>query len=251
MKNLQKTLFKAKILLECPSCKNAFPITKQQLKATTTKCKACHNIFKYSDQLEAAGLPLPIKDGPDFIPVQKGLDMRSLTERLEIVMRAKDLYKKDPTTELIIVHVFLLIFSYMFITEKGEFAPFYFVFLIPFFLWAFKLLFESLIFWFNRTYVTVNKDMIVVEHTPINFWTLKDRHLMVHAIEQLFVQKYEETKEGIPGLISWSVNLKMTDGEVIKLISELGHYEDAQLIENEIEKYLGIEDRLVLKDEVD
>lgn len=240
-------LFTKKILLECPSCKSALPITRKQLKTTTTKCKACHKIFKYSDQLEAAGIPLPIKEGPDFIPVQKGLEMRSLTEKLEIVMQARDLYKKDPTAELIILHVFLLLFSYLFITEKGAFSGFYFVFLIPFFLWAFKLLFEGLIFWFNSIYLTVNKEMITVEHAPINFLIPKDRHLMVHAIDQLFIQKNQEVKLNKPDITSWTVNLKMKDGEVIQLINELGHYEDAQFIEKEINKYLGIEDALVLK----
>lgn len=246
---------KRNLLLECPICHTALPITKEQLDMTITRCKACRNHFEYSDQLRAAGLPVPTKDNADFFPIRKGLDMRKSEEQLEILLRAKDLSKSDPIGNIIFAYFGIFFLAYSFFQTNGIDVIFVVLLMIPFLYLGIKSLLEGLVLWFNVTQITVHKEMISVEHAPINFLAYKDRHLMAHAIEQLSIQKYEVDKtfenhdrQGQTLKYDWKIIVKMKDGEEVSLIHGLSFEEDAKLLEQHIEKYLGIREELELKD---
>jgi len=253
-KRLQNIRIKRNLLLECPICHSALPITKEQLGKTTTKCKACRNYFDYSQQLTAAGLPLPNNEKSDFYPIRKGLDMRKLEDRLEIELRAKDLSKSDPIGKIFFAYFGVFFLGYSYFQKSGFDAFIVSLMMIPFLYLGIKYLYQGLLLWYNVTNITVNKEMISVEHAPINFLAFKDRHLMVDAIDQLAIQKYEvdanfenQNGQGTAVKYDWKVTIKMKDGEVIDLINGLSYEEDAQLIEQQIEKYLGIQEELELK----
>jgi len=251
MNYLKKILIKNKLLLECPICKSAFPITNQQLERTTTRCKACRSTFEYADQLAAAGLPVSNSGQPDFIPIQTGMEMRKSKDKLEIVMRTKELTNPGTIGLAILINLFLLYYTYAVFTQKADIAFLYLIILIPAFIVAIILFFKSLMHWLNSTHITVDKAKIVVKHSSTTSSNYQDRQIMTDTIETLLVREHVEevrNENTVSYIESWSIDIKMKNGEDFTMIEDLKYEEDARLIEQQIKKHLSVQDYLELKE---
>lgn len=233
--------------LNCPDCNHSFQTEDKAVVVTVIKCKSCNNIFEYTDQLKAAGLPIPYKKKSGII-ISKGIEMNQLKEEMEIKIDWNEVTSSFSIWFGIYWNLFLLFVTYLLVTGDSDVKLFFALFLIPFYLVGIKFIYRILVYLYNTTFITVNKEMINVEHTPINFYLFKDHHLMTHAIEQLFVRKEQIGEKGNEHVYAWCVDVEMKDGEMITLMKDLKEEKYAFYIEQEIEKYLGIKDRSVPND---
>ena len=96
--------------------------------------------------------------------------------------------------------------------------------------------------WFNRTHIFVTRGRVVVRHGPIPW--LGNKELKVSNLKQLYAK--EKIREGS---VTYEVYYITHSGRNIKLFSGLKTKEQALHIEQEIEKYLGIED-IAVKGEI-
>lgn len=96
--------------------------------------------------------------------------------------------------------------------------------------------------WFNRTHIYVSGAKIAVRHRPIPW--LGNKELDALNLKQLYTkEKVSDSNNG--SSVSYDIHAITHSGENIKLVSGLETSEQALYIEQEIEKYLRIEDATV------
>lgn len=88
--------------------------------------------------------------------------------------------------------------------------------------------------WINRTHIFVSREKIAVRHRPIPSWGNKE--LDVSSLKQLYVKE-----RPVSGGSIYEVRATTHNGRDIKLVGPITS-EQAFYIEQEIEKYVGIED---------
>lgn len=94
----------------------------------------------------------------------------------------------------------------------------------------------------NKTYIRVDNSSIVIKHAPIPFFGNKT--LSSSGIKQLYSkEKIRHSREGRS--VSYEVHVITYDRKNVKLLSGLESSEQALFIEQEIEKFLKIEDKTV------
>lgn len=95
---------------------------------------------------------------------------------------------------------------------------------------------------FNKTQVMADYSHLAVRHGPVPWPGNKD--IRAGDIKQLYSkEKVRRTKHGTT--VSYSLHAMTNDEKTLKLLSGLESSEQALFIEQEIEKYLRIEDKAV------
>lgn len=93
--------------------------------------------------------------------------------------------------------------------------------------------------WLNRTHIFVSHGKIAVRHRPIPW--LGNKELEASNLKQLYVkEKISQSRHGTS--VTYQIHALTHNSRNIQLVSGLGISEQALYIEQEIEKYLGIED---------
>ncbi len=138
----------------------------------------------------------------------------------------------------------ILIFMYTMMFSSG--APL-FAFLFPLIHLSVGvgLTYYTVCLFFNKTYITANRNELSVRHTPLPWVGAKT--LNVSEIDQLFVkEKISRGKNGTS--VTYDLLAKLKNGKKnVKILSgsTLGDADDVQAMENRIETFLGIRDRAV------
>lgn len=95
--------------------------------------------------------------------------------------------------------------------------------------------------WLNRTYIFVSQSKIAVRHRPIPW--LGNKEIFATDLKQLYAKsKISKDPEGGYPSETYEVQAITHSGRNIKLVGDLDSSEQALFIEQEIEKYLNIED---------
>ena len=102
------------------------------------------------------------------------------------------------------------------------------------------LTYYALAGWFNRTHIFVSHDRILVRHRPLPF--LGNKTLSASDIKQLYAKKKISRRLEGDTSVTYEVHAITHGGRNVKLVRGLDSSEQALFIEQEIEKYLGIQD---------
>ena len=94
--------------------------------------------------------------------------------------------------------------------------------------------------WLNKTHIYTSKKAIEIKQRPLPW--LGNMRLDTENIKQLFTKLNTKKDSKGNSLNTYEIHIITTDNKEIKLVSGLGKKEQAWFIENNIEKYLGIED---------
>jgi hypothetical protein len=123
--------------------------------------------------------------------------------------------------------------------DRIEFTPFFFFQLI-FVVVGIGASYYALAGWFNRTHILVSHGEIVVRIRPLPFFGNKT--LSAPDIKQLYAkEKISSSGEG-GRRVTYEVHAITHSERNVKLVRGLNSREQALYIEQEIEKYLGIQD---------
>ena len=95
----------------------------------------------------------------------------------------------------------------------------------------------------NKTYVFASKREISIEHRPLRLPFYPNRNIHALDLDQLFVKKYTSSKTNGRPNYAFSVTARMKTGSEIQLVKGLRQPEQAAYVEQQIEKFLQIEDR--------
>jgi hypothetical protein len=224
--------------LNCPECNTPIFADDINLVKTIAKCKSCNNLFDFNN-IFADPKTFPTRYRKEIV-IPPGIEVLHLMSELEIMIKWRRSAKTFTLFFALFWNVFIGVMS-IFMLALGEIFPI--LFLIPFLLVGVYLIYASLGYALNTSYITVDDQRLSVTHKPINFLIQKDKHFSPTEIEQLFVRKYEVGKTNGQPVYAYAVDLILKSGKKHTLVKELHSVEYARYIEQEIEYYLKIKDR--------
>jgi hypothetical protein len=94
--------------------------------------------------------------------------------------------------------------------------------------------------WLNRTHIVVSRGKLTVRHEPVP-WP-GNKVLEVSNFKQLYAKKTVTRSSKGGKSVSYGVNALTVGGQDLQLVGGLQNGEQAHFIEQQIEKYLGIQD---------
>lgn len=221
----------------CRSCGKEIQAENINLDKMIAKCSHCNAVFSFADMYE--GVQAKQKSSFDA-PTPQGIIVHREYDHLLIE-------RKWSSVSGFFMLFFAVIWNGMI---WGIFVPafsfgddmFFHLFLVPFILAGIYIAYMGLATIVNTTKIRVDNSALDIRHEPLPF---PSRHLAVNDIEQLFTrQRISHSKNGTT--VSYELLAIRNDAKEVSLLSNLERAEFALFIENEIENYLGIQDRPVL-----
>lgn len=225
--------------LNCPDCRYPIQADEVDLVKTIAKCKSCNNIFEFGEYLKGKELPGRFRKE---IVIPPGIEVLHLMDELEIMVKWRQSSKKFTMFFALFWNAFIAFVSAI-VVLSGELFPI--LFMIPFILVGIYLMYASIGYLVNTTFITVDENRLSLDHRPLKFLIQKDRHFHPDDIEQVFVRRYEVGKANDKPIYAFEVSLKLKNGKKQKLVKEMHSIEHARYIEQEIEYFLKIKDRPV------
>ena len=216
--------------IKCKNCETVIPVENINVQTSIAKCEACDCVFNFNDQVKA---PRPTVQIPSKFEILK------LRSSLNIS------YKWFTP-----VYVFLAFFCLVW----NGFMAFWYYTAITEGIWMMAafgvihltvgvfLMYFTLAGFFNTTHINATRNRLKISHTPL--WWKGNREIETSYIDQLFCKlKVNRNKNGTTytyDLFMIDINHKHT-----KLLSNLESPEYVLYLEQELEAFLGIEDRKV------
>lgn len=230
--------------INCESCGSEIPAANINLQDRMAKCDNCNNIFSIKSLIDGISPPSsPESPQPHYskaeISMPKGISVDEGYEGLEITRK----WFGPIAIFLTFFCIFWdgsILFALRMIISSGE--PMTALFLSIHAIAGIGLTYWCISLYVNKTIITVNSYLIRVKHTPLPFPGSKDFQL--DRLEQVYTK--ERVVRGKNGY-SYYYDLYIIDAndKHTKVLPNLQNKEQALFIEQEIERYLDIEDRYV------
>lgn len=224
--------------LACPNCATSIKAENINITELVAKCHHCHHVFSFSNEIKAAPRnrqEIMLPDGFEAYTTLSGLDIefswRRSTKGLGFFIFFALFWNG-------ILSIFVLA-----ALLSGEYQILLFTSIHS--LVGIGLIYYILSVLLNKTYIMVSRRQIMVEHRPIRLPFYRNRNIDAADLDQLFIQKYVSSKTNGRPNYAFSVVAKVRTGSEITLIKGLRQPEQATYIEQQIEKFLQIDDRAV------
>ncbi|MDX1943303.1 MAG: hypothetical protein SFU99_22245 [Saprospiraceae bacterium] len=227
------------IHLECPNCGASIRAEDVNIDKLIAKCSQCHTLFGFDTMLKQVERHRP------EVPLPPGVDAMSYLSELNIEI----IWRKTSNAGFFIFftifwNAILIPFIIIALTQ-GEWIILLFISLHL--LVGLSLLYYTLSILFNTTYIRVNHQELNIQHRPFKMPFYPDRHEMVSDIDQLFIDKYVESRTNNQPNFAYAVRavLKSNPDKRVRIIRGLKNQEQARYVEQEVERFLNIKDRPV------
>lgn len=223
--------------INCPNCSSSIPAKNINLQKELAKCENCDIIVQLDDSYNKFK---PQRKEEIFV-IPKGIDVLKMFGELNI-----DVSWRHATSFFLVFFTLLwnaMVLPFAIISiYSGEY--FFLLFLSLHILVGIGLILWTLASLFNTTYITVDYDVIKIEHKPFKLW-FKESIVYVNTIQQLFVKKYPNgSTNGNPNY-AYKVVLLLKNNDEVELVKNIAKPVQARFIEQEIEKFTGIKDTYV------
>lgn len=219
--------------LHCPNCNTAIKSEDINISQVVAKCSNCHTVFSFSEQLLQSGRERPEVLLPD------GMDALKLMSELDIRFK----WRKSMSGFLIFFTIFwnaIVIPMTLVALFTGAFEMLLFMSLHI--LIGVSMLYYTIAVFVNTTYIIVDHGKISIEHRPLKIPFYPNREIPSRNVEQIYTYKYESSKTNGRPNYSFAVQAKLKNGSEVKLLKGLKNANQAQYIEQEIERFLRIKD---------
>lgn len=223
--------------LNCPECGAEIPADNINLDRMVAKCRECNAVFGFGDLFGTAS------DAPAQarLAVPRPANLQIEQDGANLIFTRKWF---SPT------YIFLAIFALFW---NGFMAVWFGIAIISR-IWPMAIFgtlhgvigvavaYIAVAGLVNSTLVRVGMGEIEVSHSPLP-WFGK-RHLETTGIAQLYSKQVSHSSRQRTSQ-TYEVHLATRDGRQVKLLSGLESSEQALFLEQEIERYLGVEDQAV------
>ncbi len=224
----------------CRQCGAPIKAENVNLDNMMAKCDQCDAVFSFADMYEGVSAKPKHEHEKELIdiPMPSGITIDSSGSRLLIQRR----WFHWST-------IFLLIFAVLWnCMIWGVFVPVFsdlnntpVWFLLPFIAVGLFLIAYVVFNLVNSTAIEVDAQAVVIQHKPIPF---PGKYIGCADIEQLYTRRHvHSSKNGTS--YTYSLNIVVPGGKTQRLLGNLSTADQALFIEQEIERFLGIEDRPV------
>ena len=222
----------------CVSCDRDIPAENVNLNTGLAKCSACNAVFGIMDQVEGGTVAQAHRRDPVELP--KRFQVDDFGGELKIQYRWFTPIAFALVFFCLFWDGFLVVWYVIAFTQNGPLIMKLFP-IIHVTVGVALTYFVAALF-VNRTEITVGDGLYRVKHGPLP-WP-GNRVGYSDDIEQLYVvEKINRNKNSVS--IVYNVMVKQKDGTKFKLISSLNEMDQALFLEQEIERFLRIEDEKV------
>jgi len=226
----------------CPNCTTAVDSANVNIQSCLAKCTYCHSVFPFDGKITVAN-PKPATR--KIVPMPPQYEVLQLRSSLDISFDWKSnsdsfLWWFSLLWNSIVIPAALIIFM------MGEWFGLLIISLHL--LVAFCLAYYFVATWFNKTHIIVTDQNLTITHSPIPAFWRKQQAYASGDIDQLFCIEYKaSTTNGDPdyAYMVKAIIKNEAYNKPITLISGLAKPEQALYIEQQIEHFLGIKNRLV------
>jgi hypothetical protein len=219
-----------------PNCATSIRSENINITGLVAKCHHCNSVFNFSEELKAAP-----RNRPEIM-LPPGFEAFSSLSTLDIEFSWKQ------TSKGLGFFIFFALFwngiisifvVTALVTGKYEMLLFTSIHLLV----GISLIYYILTVLLNKTYILVSRREIVIEHRPLRLPFYPNRTISAMDLDQLFISKYVSSRTNNRPNYAFSVVARLRTGSEITLLKGLRYPEQATYIEQQIEKFLNIEDR--------
>lgn len=213
----------------CPSCEEEVSADHLNLQNMVAKCGSCHVIFSIEEELEDLKVKKEMKQE---IIRPEGIDLFYYKDDLDITIQ-----QHIQGVDAFGLAMFPILACFFILIYFAKGMPI--IFPIVSTLGAAYFIYRALNYSGNKTYIDVSDKFLSIKSRPKNF--KKDKTYAVNEIDQLYL------KHAVDGSGYYSIYMiinGMEGQKHIKLLT-LNTLSKAKYLEQEIERYLHIEDRKV------
>lgn len=231
LKKVKKELPKKVSKIICPSCEEGLMADNINLQNSVAKCSSCNVIFSIEEEVDLVKTKKDVKqeyirpEGIDLFYYQGDLDIT-----VQQHIQGLDIY--GITILPLIAFFSILIY---FIGEQGI-SPY-----IPIVssLAALYFIYRGLNYSNNKTYIEIYDNALRIKYRPRNF--KKDKVYAADEIDQLYIK---HSSDGM-GHFTIHMIINGVEGQKHKKLLTVNTLSKAKYLEQEIERYLEIENREV------
>ncbi len=231
LKELTTDLPKAYKVIDCPSCEKEVTADNLNLQNKLGKCGSCNAIFSIANDIKGIEKDSEVKQE---ILRPEGIDLFFFKDDLDITVQ--DHIQGLDAFGIVILPMLAIFSIAVFFLGKKDISPY-----IPIVLSTISLYFiyRGITYSKNKTYIDVNDRFLNIRSRPKNF--RKDRSYEAADIDQLYL-KYAADGSGYYTIFIIVNDLNGQKHEKLLTVNTLSK---AKYLEQEIERYLNIEDRKV------
>jgi len=224
--------------LQCTRCASPIAAADINIQTMMAKCAQCASVFSFGGSVPGARTSLGGVVKPQ-VPKPSGFDVRHDDVSLWLTRRwLSPLY--IPLLFFCLAWDAFLLFWYTHVPSE---APWIFtVFPIAHVAVGVGLTYYTLCGFINKTYLRISRNSLSVRSGPLP-WP-GNKEVSVQGLSQVFCQTSFDSN-GRKGQPFYSVQLLREDGSRVELLSGLPTLEHAQYIEQQVERYLDIQDNPV------
>jgi len=222
--------------IQCPHCSAQIPAAQINLDRLLATCSLCNAVFSFADQVEGTDAFHPVERID--VPMPKGIEMRKIGNRLEIIRKWFSPKYIFLTFFTVFWNGFMIMWFGITIT-KGAW-PLAAVGLLHGGVGVW-LLYTVLAGYLNKTVIAVSGRELSITHGPLP-WR-GNKQLKSSNITQVYCK--ERIHPGRQPNCTYEVQAILRGGAHEKLLSGLDESEQALYLEQEIERFLEIENRPV------
>ena len=227
--------------LNCKKCGENIPSENVNINKTLAKCDHCGSMFTFEDDVFFENR----RGRPEFImPV--GIEVLKLLTSMEIEMSwFKSMKRSNLAFEVMFSVLWNVIVFGMVVAMIAGGAGINLAFLAVHLIVGLTLGYRLMSKFINKTTVIIDHQNIKLEHGPIKVPGKKNITIPNSQVRQLYVSEYLTNIESNGDrLKAFAVYLILVNGKKIQLVKD-SNKESALYIEQEIERYLKIEDVVV------
>ena len=233
LKRLKKELPKVFKKVNCPSCEEEVTADNLNLQNSVAKCGSCNVIFSIEEEVEKVKSKKGMKQEV-FRP--EGIDLFFYNDDLEISVQ-QHIQGVDLYGLMIFPFIAILTIGIFFLGEHSihPFIPFIFS------MGSLYFIYKGLNYSKNKTYIDINDKSLSIKSRPKNL--KKDKTYSADEIDQLYLRY---SSDGM-GHITIHMIINGVEGQKHKELLTVNSLSKAKYLEQEIERYLNIEDRKILE----
>lgn len=223
--------------VHCDACGAVVPAADIDLNRNIAKCAACNNVFNCANQLD--GLGKPARERLQ-VELPKGMQMFTRSNGLRIVRRWFGAKFVALTFFCLFWDGFMIAWYVMAISKRvWPMAAFGVIHAAV----GIGLTYYVIAGFFNRTVITVLSGKLNIDHGPVP--VPGKLSMSAEELDQLYAKRRVTHSRNGGTNVSYELHARLTSGQDRKLLGGLSKEEDALFIEQQIESFLGIEDRAV------